>query len=108
MKVKPIETKYIYFFTSAELYQVSPYAKIGGPEQMSHLPLGTWERINVSLGRFITGQDDDAPLDLYTWYQVVDDFDKAHLPNTYPALIGPTKQVHGRHYAKDEQFAEDN
>lgn len=102
MKVKPIKEKYIYFFTYAELYNIESTAVVGGPELMASLPLGNWERINVAQGKFIIEQGIQGEYDERSWYRVSEEFTKAHVYNTFPALIGPTKIIHSRIYKEDK------
>ena len=104
MKVKPIKADYIYFFADAELYQLNPYKLIGGPEKMANLHLGTWERVNVATGGYITALGVEGATDPLGWYQVNEEFSKNNVYDTYPVLIGPTKQIFSRIYEKDEKF----
>lgn len=101
MKAKPIKERYIYFFADAELYNLESNAVVGGPELMASLPLGNWERVNVAQGDYITAQGMEGEYDANTWYRVCERFSKAHVYNTYPALIGPTKIIYSRIYKED-------
>lgn len=107
MKVKTIKEKYIYFFVDAELYHVHPWSRVGGPELMSSLPLGNWERVNVAQGRFIIEQGIKGEYDDRSWYRVSEEFSKTYVYDTYPALIGPTKIIYSRLYKEEEDEAEE-
>ena len=102
MKAKPIKERYIYFFADAELYHIQSNCVIGGPELMAYLPLGNWERVSVAQGDYITAQGMEGEYDANTWYRVCERFSKAHVNNTYPALIGPTKIIYSRLYKEDK------
>lgn len=101
MKAKPIKERYIYFFADAELYHIQSNCVIGGPELMAYLSLGNWERVSVAQGDYITAQGMEGEYDANTWYRVCERFSKAHVYNTYPALIGPTKIINSRIYKED-------
>lgn len=98
MKASPIKEKYMYFFVDAELYHVHPWSLVGGPKLMSYLPLGDWERINVAQGRFIIEQGIKGEYDESSWYRVSEEFSKAYVYDTYPALIGPKNIVYSIFY----------
>ena len=106
MKAKPIKERYIYFFADAELYHIQSNCVIGGPELMAYLPLGNWERVSVAQGDYITAQGMVGEYDANTWYRVCERFSKAHVNNTYPALIGPTKIIYSRLYKEDSDRPE--